>query len=82
MRLSPAFARREGWGMRRREPFAPFDGEGMGRGREGMGLDGRDEPREGWGTRLEEQGTKLEEQEGRLAAELSGSAGAVGFIDN
>jgi hypothetical protein len=75
MRLSPAFARREGWGMRRREPFAPFDVEGMG-------LEGRSEPREGWGTRLEEQGTKLEEQEGRLAAELSGSAGAVGFFDN
>jgi hypothetical protein len=54
-----------------------------------MGLDGRDEPREGWGTRLEEstarleeQGMRLEEQEVRLAAELSGSTGAVGFFDN
>jgi hypothetical protein len=68
--------------MRRREPFVSFKEEGMGRGRGGMGLDGRDEPREGWRTRLEERGMELEEQEVGLAAELSGSAGAVGLFEN
>jgi hypothetical protein len=32
--------------------------------------------------RLEERTARLEEQGRRLAAKLSGSAGAVGFFDN
>jgi len=75
--------------MRHCELFASFEVEGMGREGGGMGLDELFAAHEEWGTRLEEQVVKLEgsitwleEQGMRLAAELSGSAGAVGFFDN
>jgi hypothetical protein len=69
--------------------FVSREGEGMEHGRGGVGPEELFEAPEEWGTRLEGQDVRLEERGmtlgkfvGRLAAELSGSAGAVGFFDN